>query len=129
MTDMYQLGLEVRSDGVVVASNRLNQLAADGARAESATNSLSSSFAGMTKYINAAVAAFASFQLAQYAKEATMLAARVETLGVVLKVVGNNAGYTGSQMDAYDKAVQKMGKFSARAMQYAVTLYKKQGGQ
>jgi hypothetical protein len=38
-----------------------------------------------------------------------MLAARVETLGVVMKVVGNNAGYTGTQMESFANGVAKMG--------------------
>ena len=114
--DIATLGLEVRSDGVVVASDRLKQLTAEGGKAEAATNQLSSSFANATKYIQAAVAAMAAFKIAEYAKDATMLAARVETLGVVMKVVGNNAGYTGVQMDAFAKQVQKMGITTQESM-------------
>jgi lambda family phage tail tape measure protein len=42
-------------------------------------------------------------------KESVLLAARVETLGVAMGVVGNNAGYTSAQMDAFEKQVKKMG--------------------
>lgn len=38
-----------------------------------------------------------------------MAAARYETLGVVMRVVGNNAGYTGEQMDTFAKGLEKTG--------------------
>lgn len=57
----------------------------------------------------AAAAAFVGFKATQYISDATMLAARVETLGVVMKVVGNNAGYTGAQMAGFAASVAAMG--------------------
>lgn len=57
----------------------------------------------------AIVAAFGSVQLAGLIKESTMLAARVETLGTVMKVIGNNAGYSGAQMTAFENQVKAMG--------------------
>lgn len=36
-------------------------------------------------------------------------AARVETLGTAMHVTGNNAGYTATQMDGYEKSVKQMG--------------------
>lgn len=107
--DIATLGLEVRSDGVVVASDRLRQLAAAGGQAESAANSLSSAFSNVTRYMQAAAAALAAMSLTNYIKEATLLAARVETLGVVMRVAGNNAGYTASQMQGYADALKKTG--------------------
>jgi hypothetical protein len=53
--------------------------------------------------------AFAAFNAANYIKDATMLAARVETLGTVMKVIGNNAGYSGSQMTVFENQVKAMG--------------------
>ena len=38
-----------------------------------------------------------------------MAAARYETLGVVMRIVGNNAGYTGKQMEEFAKGLQKSG--------------------
>lgn len=116
MVDIATLGIEVRSDSVPQASTRLDNLSAAGKRAEGATNSLSSSFANVTKYIQAAAAAMAAWKLTQYIQEATMLSARVETLGVVMKVVGNNAGYTGAQMETFAKQVQKMGITTQESM-------------
>jgi hypothetical protein len=41
--------------------------------------------------------------------DVTMAAARYETLGVVMRVVGNNAGYTGDQMEGFAKGLEKTG--------------------
>ncbi|MFH2075121.1 MAG: hypothetical protein ABIJ57_07205, partial [Pseudomonadota bacterium] len=38
-----------------------------------------------------------------------MAAARYETLGIVMKVVGNNAGYTSEQMEGFAKGLEKTG--------------------
>lgn len=115
-TDVYSLNLAVNSDGVPVASDRLRTLAQEGGRAESATNALGSSFANVARYIQVAAAALGAWKLVQYAQEATLLSARVETLGVVLRVVGNNAGYTATQMNAYVEQVKKMGITTQESM-------------
>lgn len=116
MVDIATLGLEVRSDGVVVASDRLRQLTEEGRRAEQATNKLSTSFADVSKYVKAAAAAFLSWKLTEYIKDATQLAARVQTLTAVLHAVGNNAGYTSAQMDAFTLQVKKMGITTQESM-------------
>ncbi|HKJ41390.1 MAG TPA: hypothetical protein VKA27_04815 [Sunxiuqinia sp.] len=41
--------------------------------------------------------------------EVTKASARYETLGVVMRVVGNNAGYTGEQMRGFQKDLEKSG--------------------
>lgn len=42
-------------------------------------------------------------------KDSAMLAARYETLGVVMGVVGNNAGYTRAEMDLFEAGLRKTG--------------------
>lgn len=76
---------------------------------ESQYQKLSSTLASWAKIAAAAAGAFAGWKTTEWIRDAMMLAARVDTLGVVMKVVGNNAGYTSAQMDAYAKQVQKMG--------------------
>lgn len=49
-------------------------------------------------------------------KDATMLAARVETLGVVLTTVGKNAGYTAGEMEKFMEGVKKMGITTQEAL-------------
>ena len=116
MVDIATLGVEVKSRGISETDSQLQKLTSTGKSAETQTNALSSSFAGVTKYITAAAAAMAAWKLSQYIQEATMLAARVETLGVVMKVVGNNAGYTGAQMDAFTAGLKKMGITTQESM-------------
>jgi lambda family phage tail tape measure protein len=48
-------------------------------------------------------------EMKDYIAEAARYAARVDTLGVSMHVVGQNAGYTSGQMDAFEKQVRKMG--------------------
>jgi len=69
-----------------------------------------------------AISAFAAWTFTKYIEGAAMLAAKVETLGAVMKVVGNNAGYTGSQMDLYSKQIQKMGITTNESLNSAVKM-------
>lgn len=57
-----------------------------------------------------------------------MTTAKKQTIKKVSKVTANRLD---ASLWEYckEEAVSKMGKFSARAMQYAVTLYKKRGGR
>lgn len=52
-----------------------------------------------------------------YIVESTMLAARVETLGVALNTVGSNAGYSKEEMAAFEEGVTKMNITTASARQ------------
>lgn len=116
MTDLATLDIKVTSEQVPTAKNRLDQLSTSSKNAESATRSLSATTGSLAGYLKAAAAALASWKLAEYIREVTLLAARVETLGVVMRVVGNNAGYTGAQMDMYTNQVKKMGITTQESM-------------
>jgi hypothetical protein len=61
-------------------------------------------------------AAFAAMSLVSYAKEAVLLAARVETLGAVMKVVGANAKYTSIEMTGFVSVLKSMGISTQEAM-------------
>jgi len=54
-------------------------------------------------------AAFSVLKLADLVKDSAMLAARYETMGVVMQVAGNNAGYARSQIDRIENSLQKSG--------------------
>lgn len=56
------------------------------------------------------------------AKEMAMLNARYETLGVAMRVVGQNAGYTGAQMDMATTGMQAMGISMVESRQQAMRL-------
>lgn len=65
--DIAELGLSVRSDGVVVASDRLKRFGQDAARAEKATDSLASAFKRFAPIIGAVTAALSVRALKSYA--------------------------------------------------------------
>jgi hypothetical protein len=124
MTDIATLGLEVKSDGVVTATSRLDDLSAAGKRSEAGASSLGKTFDNLGYSLDSlqglimqAVAALALMKLAEHAKEAAMLAARYETLGVVVKVIGGTAGYTKTQMDGFQASLQKTGISAIEARQ------------
>lgn len=63
----------------------------------------------IAKGVTALAGSFAVLKMAQLAKDAALSAARYETLGVVMKTVGNNTGYTGAQMEQFAQGLQKSG--------------------
>ena len=95
MTDLATLCIAVDSTGVTNADKSMQALGKTGKWLEG--------------IIKVTMAALAAEKLAEFIKNSATLAARYETLGVVLGVVGNNAGYTSQQMENYAKALQETG--------------------
>lgn len=73
-----------------------------------------------------ALAAFSAEKIVEYGKEAILLAARVDTLGLVLNVVGRNAGYVSSEMNTFAKSVEKMGITTQAARQSLILMAQSQ---
>jgi hypothetical protein len=130
-----KLILEVDGQGKVVgamkevenaATSMSDKIAASTGRMASetagATGRMASSFANMAALAALAAEAFAAMKLAEFIKDVTLLAARYETLGVVMKVVGANAGYTASQMSAFQQGLQKTGISAVEARQGLVLM-------
>ena len=109
MADLASLYIKVDSKGVVTASKELNKLTADSKKTETATKSVTKSFSKLQAVVIALASSYALLKMAQYVKDATILAARYETLGVVMNRVGNNAGYSSKQMEAFSRGLQKAG--------------------
>lgn len=116
MSDLATLAIKVDSTGVTAASKHLDELTGkaqkvEGAtkKVETATQSVSSAFDKLKGVVKAVAASYAAMKLVDYIKDATLMAARYETLGVVMKVVGNNAGYSATQMEAFAKGLEKTG--------------------
>lgn len=63
----------------------------------------------LTEAIGLLAKGYAALKVAEYIKDAALLAARYETLGVVTEVVGRNAGYTKTQMDSATAAIAAQG--------------------
>ncbi|QYG08048.1 hypothetical protein [Janthinobacterium sp. PAMC25594] len=68
------------------------------------------------------VAAYAALKVWDYVKESALLAARYETLGVVMEVVGRNAGYTKTQMITATEAIAAQGITMIESRESAVKL-------
>ena len=96
-----------------MADNRIQLIisALDQTKAEfSSLKSNLEGLANQAKKAGAVIAgAFAAFKIADTVKDIALLAARYETLGVSMRVVGANAGYTAEQMDQYQASLEKTG--------------------
>ena len=113
MDDITSLQIKVDSTQVKSSATALNDLGKAGENAEKGIRNIEPASKAMSTALKAAAAAaaglYASLQLIDKLKDISMLAARYETLGVVMKVVGNNVGYTGAEMEKYTQALQKNG--------------------
>lgn len=78
-------------------------------QSERSSSQASSAMNTLSKAISFATSAYAGFKASQYIADATMLSARYETLGIVLTVIGNNAGKTATEMNAVSAGLQKTG--------------------
>jgi hypothetical protein len=107
--DLANLYIKVDSKGVVTASKDLDNLTGKSRQTEKATESVTKSFTKLQAVVVALASSYALLKMAQYIKDTAMLAARYETLGVVMRVVGENAGYTEAQMDKFARGLQKTG--------------------
>lgn len=92
--------------------------------ARKAATGITSTFREMSSELKTAglgLVAFSAVGTALIAKS-TLLAARVQTLGVVLQVVGKNAGYSAGQLGQYEAEVRKMGITTQAARQSLIRL-------
>lgn len=101
MSDLATLSIAVKSDAKTAARD-LDTLTQSGTLAEKAMKLL----AGTMAVIGFAVIAH---EAASLAKESAILAARFETMGVVMRTAGLNAGYSSGQMAELEKALRKTG--------------------
>ena len=76
---------------------------------EAATGRMAAGCQNLIDMAKAAAATFAAWKLSDFIKDVALLAARYETLGVVMEVVGNNSGYTSTQMHEFQKGLQQTG--------------------
>lgn len=89
---------------------------------KNALNGAQSGVTGLLTSVRGLVGIFAGFTAVNYLKDAANSAARTEVLGTVLKQVGQNAGYTSTELDKADKAVQKMGITASSSRESLVAL-------
>lgn len=99
-------GLGTSAESAAKATTGLGNSANNTSKANSG---LSSATTVLSNSVKVLASSFAAFKLLDYAKEAAMLSARYDSLGVVMGVVGKNAGYTAQQMEETAQALQKTG--------------------
>ncbi len=116
-----EFGIRITADGkvAVVEAGKVEQALGGIDKSAASTNS---TLGNLTDTVKAAAAAFGAYKLYEYAKDAALLNARYETLGVSMTVVGKNAGYTSSQMDAAAQGMQKMGISMVESREQAMRL-------
>lgn len=120
--DVADLFIKVDTTDLNRGKDALGGFAKAGNAADTQTKNLTSSTLQLGKAAVVMAASFAAFKAVQYAQEAASLYARYETLGVVMRTVGNNAGYTGGQMEAAAKSLQKTGISMVESRQQVVRL-------
>ena len=120
--DVADLFIKVDTTDLNRGKDALGGFAKAGNAADTQTKNLTSSTLQLGKAAVVMAASFAAFKAMQYAQEAASLYARYETLGVVMRTVGNNAGYTGSQMESAAKSLQKIGISMVESRQQVVRL-------
>lgn len=106
MTDVASLVLKVDATQVDTGRAALDKLADAGGVAEQAAAKMSSAYAKLGSVV---AAAYSVWHAGGAIKDATLLAARYETLGISLYTAGQNAGYASHQMDAFQKGLEKTG--------------------
>lgn len=108
MAEVATLVIEVASGAIDKASSQLRQLSTSAHEAETATSKLSSTFSGLATIL-------AGMEFYELAKNTVMLAARYETLGATLGVMGNNAGYSRQAMYEFQQSLEETGISAIKA--------------
>jgi hypothetical protein len=115
------ISIRIEADGTATVINGLNGVADAGEKmgkkVGGSKDAMEGSWQSMAKGVAVGTLLAKAFELlaekamqaGQYIKDSAYYAARVETLGVAMHTVGQNAGYSAAQMDAHAKSVQKMG--------------------
>lgn len=84
------------SDGLAALQNEVLKMTAAFTAANIATQAFNAALSGLREVVN-------------YARDAALMAARYETLGVTLQVVGRNGGYSVSQLKALETQLRTTG--------------------
>lgn len=97
------------------AASQLAQFVGQGQQAAESFNKLM----GLAK---AAAVAFASFAAVASLKDAADIAARNETLGVTMEVIGRNAGYSKEELSKYEKELKGLGITTSAARESMISM-------
>lgn len=121
-SDVATLVLAVDANEVKQGGTELDKLTEKGKHAEVQTKKLTTASDALRQVYEGVAKAFAAWQIAGFIKDSALMAARFETLGVVMKIAGNNAGYTRVELEKYEKGLQKLGISMAGARDSIIQL-------
>lgn len=107
--DIATLGFKADTTELEKAASALDKMFNKADSAEKATDKLKKSTIDMVDAVKAATQAFAAWEVTKFGGQVLEAAARFETLGVVMDVAGQNAGYMASQMREFEVALNKQG--------------------
>ena len=107
--DVATLVLAVDANAVKQGGVELDKLTEKGKTAETQTKKLTTATGVLRQAYGDIAKAFAAWKVADFVKDSSMMAARFETMGIVMKIAGNNAGYTRAEVEKYSKALQEQG--------------------
>lgn len=116
-TDIATLDIRVKTSSLDEAGKKLDTVTKGAGEAEKATDKLQGSFSNLHRVVLGAASALAGLKLSAYIQEAVLLAARYETLGVVMNTAGRNAGYNAQQMAEFERALRNQGIAMVEARQ------------
>lgn len=111
--EIARLGLALdsrsfRAEGIASART-LDDIKKSAEGAIEGLNRASGGFDRAVASAKAAAAIFAVYEVQKHAREVLDLAARYQTLGVAMNVVGRNAGYSQAEMAGFDASLRKTG--------------------
>ena len=114
-----ELGVTEETSKLIAEMKKFEDAAKAAADASAQATSSHINLIGAVKLL---AASYAVIKIAEYVKDSALLNARYETLGIVMTVVGKNAGYTSEQMNAAAESMQKTGISMIESRKQAVRL-------
>lgn len=103
------MGTEIAALNIKVESSQTKKAQSDLLGLEQAGGAAAKSMGGLTATATKLAGALVALSAANNVKGSILDAARFETMGIVMKTVGNAAGYTSAQMDQFAQSLQKQG--------------------
>src|SRR5690606_36226112 len=102
MTEYAKLVVAVDSTQVKRSTDDLRGLAVESRKVEGAASALRSALRPLAGI-------FATLKVSQLVQETTLLSSRYGELGIVMEVVGRNAGYSRLELDALEDGLKRTG--------------------
>lgn len=104
-----QIVIEVDDKGSIKIRRLGKDAEKAGERGEKGFRKMNRGADSLNRTLKQVAATLALWKIAQITKNLALMAARYVTLGVVIKVVGRNAGYSAAAMAEYQKSLEKSG--------------------